>query len=164
MSLVYGDNFVGKINFKDNTNSTFRRLFTNCVNLRSAKNLILPVTTLTSNCYREMFQGCTSLVEAPVLPATTLADWCYGAMLKNCTALTEAPELLVEVLATGCYCDMFRGDSSLVYIKCLALDVSASNCITNWLGGLPSSGVFVKNAAMTTRIWPSTWTVINYSE
>jgi hypothetical protein len=33
----------------------------------------LPVTVLTSQCYSNMFYGCTSLTTAPELPATTLA-------------------------------------------------------------------------------------------
>ena len=33
--------------------------------------------TMASNCYNSMFQGCTSLTQAPALPATTMADNCY---------------------------------------------------------------------------------------
>ena len=44
-------------------------------------------------CYRRMFDGCTSLTQAPELPATKLADHCYGNMFFNCTSLTKAPEL-----------------------------------------------------------------------
>ena len=34
-----------------------------------------------------MFQGCTSLTQAPALPATTLADYCYFSMFQGCTSL-----------------------------------------------------------------------------
>lgn len=33
--------------------------------------------TLTTGCYSNMFNGCTSLTTAPTLPATTLASSCY---------------------------------------------------------------------------------------
>jgi hypothetical protein len=35
-----------------------------------------------------MFNGCTSLVQAPILPATTLAKSCYKSMFSGCTGLT----------------------------------------------------------------------------
>ena len=34
-----------------------------------------------------MFQGCTSLTQAPELPATTLASYCYYSMFSGCTSL-----------------------------------------------------------------------------
>ena len=34
-----------------------------------------------------MFQGCTSLVNAPELPATTLSNYCYQNMFYGCTSL-----------------------------------------------------------------------------
>ena len=34
-----------------------------------------------------MFDGCTSLTQAPVLPATTLANNCYAYMFQNCSSL-----------------------------------------------------------------------------
>ena len=37
----------------------------------------LPATTLSRNCYQQMFDGCTSLTTAPELPATTLTSSCY---------------------------------------------------------------------------------------
>ena len=69
-----------------------------------------------------MFNGCTSLTEAPELPATTLAQGCYQAMFYNCTNLN--------------------------YVKCLATDISATNCTNNWLVGVSSTGTFVKDANM----------------
>ena len=75
MSLVGGDNF------KETT--AFSQTFVFCSlfklsNAISAKNLILPVMTLTEACYRAMFSNAYSLTEAPtILPATTLATDCY---------------------------------------------------------------------------------------
>ena len=50
--------------------------------------LILPAITAT-NCYMDMFMGCTSLTWAPALPATTLADKCYCRMFHSCSGLTS---------------------------------------------------------------------------
>ena len=40
-------------------------------------------------CYQGMFNGCTSLTQAPELPATTLADSCYYGMFSKCTNITS---------------------------------------------------------------------------
>jgi hypothetical protein len=71
MSLIGGDDFSGLTSFTKEW--VFHDLL-NTTNVVSAKNLILPVTTLTSCCYRAMFAHAKQLVEAPELPATTLAN------------------------------------------------------------------------------------------
>ena len=50
MSLIYGDDFVGQT-ILDSNGYTFANLFKECTNLISAENLILPATTLATNCY-----------------------------------------------------------------------------------------------------------------
>ena len=55
-----------------------------------------------------MFDGCTSLTQAPKLPATTLADNCYAYMFSGCTSLKTAPELPATTLADSCYYYMFN--------------------------------------------------------
>ena len=174
MSLIYGDNF--KNNSTISSTYTFYGLFSDCVNLVSAENLILPATTLVNYCYSNMFQNCTSLTTAPklpattlarscyrqmfyrcyrlttapsVLPATTLADYCYSNMFCDCRSLTVAPELPATNLITQCYFNMFNGCNNLNYIKCLATDISASNCTNSWVSYVPSTGTFVKAASMT---------------
>ena len=66
-------------------------MFNGCTSLTQAPEL--PATTLAGGCYNSMFLDCTSLTEAPELPATTLADMCYRSMFEGCTSLTQAPEL-----------------------------------------------------------------------
>ena len=110
MSLIYGDNFKNKLTIND---YAFAGLFQECVNLISAKNLILPATTLTDSCYGAMFGNCTSLTTAPQLPATTLATQCYYGMFLGCTSLTAAPALPATKLASNCYYYMFGGCTSL---------------------------------------------------
>ena len=172
MSLIYGDEFKNKLTIND---YAFTGLFRDCVNLVSAENLILPATTLTSNCYRSMFQGCASLTKAPELPATKLTTACYQYMFKGCTSLitapalpatalayncyqymfagcaslTTAPELPSTKLAGFCYGNMFYGCTNLNYIKCLATDISALYCTSSWVKGVASTGTFVKNPNMT---------------
>lgn len=111
MSLIYGDDF--KNNSTISSAYTFYGLFDECTNLVSAENLILPATTLTENCYSNMFYGCTSLTAAPKLPATTLAKECYDYMFYNCSSLTVAPELPATTLASHCYNCMFTYCTSL---------------------------------------------------
>ena len=112
MSLLYGDNFIIQKDLS-NTEYTFMRLFQNCNKLKSAKNLILPATTLTNDCYNQMFDHCSGLTIAPELPATTLTDSCYSGMFHGCTSLIAAPELPATTLNSYCYTGMFNTCTSL---------------------------------------------------
>ena len=114
MSLLYGDDFVGKTNMGKNE-KVFDHLFYKSTTLKDAKNLILPATILTDNCYESMFSGCTALMKAPELPATELKKFCYGGMFESCISLTKAPDLPATTLAKECYYAMFYGCSSLIY-------------------------------------------------
>ncbi len=101
-------------------------MFYGCSSLTTAPTL--PATTLANNCYREMFENCTSLVNAPQLPATTLADYCYFNMFSGCTSLTTAPELPATTLVNGCYDNMFYGCTSLTTAPTLPATTLANNC------------------------------------
>ena len=174
MSLVYGDNFIGKTSQDITNGRVFSYMFNECTRLTSAENLILPMTTLTEECYGGMFNGCTSLTTAPELPATTLATHCYSDMFNGCTSLTTAPSVLpATTLAYGCYYAMFNGCTSLItapeilatsyssysggdcnfmfsgctslnYVKCCSLSESLYNTYL-WLGGVSSAGTLVSN-------------------
>lgn len=185
MSLVYGDSFVGQ---EVMSNYQFGSLFANNGALLSAKSLALPAATLIRGCYREMFQGCTSLTVGPELPATTLAlhcyfnmfngctnlttapqlpattliNYCYGYMFSGCTSLTTAPELPATKLANRCYQSMFNGCSSLNYIKCLATDISASDCTDNWVYGVVPYGV-VSTGTFVKAASMNDWTTGGYN-
>ena len=164
MSLISGDSFENADTLTGAC--ALNKLFSQCSGLTSAENFILPATTLIHDCYKGMFQDCTSLTSAPSLPATTLANYCYQAMFRNCTSLTTAPVLSATTLVKFCYQTMFYGCRSLNYIKCLATDISASNCTMNWVNSVASTGTFVKAASMND--WttdnngiPNNWTVQN---
>ena len=119
----------------------FYRLFSGCgsnLYTYAEKKIILPATTLASNCYCNMFEGCTSLTIAPELPATTLANYCYGSMFYGCTSLKFAPELPATTLASGCYSNMFAGCTSLKLAPELPATTLASNCYGSMFYGCTS--------------------------
>lgn len=175
-SLLYGEDFAE--NNSIGYQYAFASLFKNCTRLVDAKNLILPAATLmascyyymfngctslvnapelpamslASSCYSNMFNGCTSLVAAPALPATKLAQYCYSNMFKGCTSLVNAPALPATTLnydTNGCYSNMFNGCSQLSYLKVMSKVVPSTAYMNNWVEGVASTGTFVKNAAAT---------------
>ena len=85
-------------------------------------------------CFCSLFEGCTSLTQAPELPATTLADGCYNGMFWGCTSLTQAPELPAMTLPAGsnfengCYGGMFWGCTSLTQAPELPATTLADFC------------------------------------
>ena len=97
---------------------------------------------LSKECFRQMFQNCTSLKTVPqgFLPATTLAESCYRGMFEN-TAIERAPDLLVETLnANLWYQTMFNKCKSLNCVKCLATNAGDNNGETytqNWMNEVP---------------------------
>jgi len=172
MSLLFGDNFKSHTDLTGKYDA-FYRLFYQNRKVINANNLSLPATTLASNCYTSMFDGCTNLTTAPVLPATTLAGRCYNNMFSgctrltiapklpattltsdcynnmfyNCTSLTTAPELPATTLAYYCYSYMFYGCTSLNYIKAMFTTAPSDSYTRNWVSGVSSTGTFVKNSA-----------------
>ncbi len=137
MSLLYGNNFKGQTDLTGK-NYAFYELFSNNTKVINAEKLSLPATTLASQCYRSMFDGCTSLATAPELPATTLATSCYYNMFRGCTALTTAPELSATTLATGCYCNMFQGCTGLTVAPELPATTLALTCYSGMFQGCTS--------------------------
>ena len=101
-------------------------MFNGCTSLTQAP--ALPTTTLATNCYAYMFYGCTALTKAPLLPATTLADSCYSNMFFGCTSLTQAPILPATTLANYCYNGMFQGCTSLTQAPALPATILAQSC------------------------------------
>lgn len=158
MSLLYGDDYVGKLTLTDGW--TFACLFRNS-NIVNAENLIIPATELSPGCYYamfgnaqsletspkilpaltlpesgrwygcyyQMFNGCTSLTTAPELPATTLKSRCYYAMFGNCTSLVSGPTILpATTLIDYCYNYMFDGCASLLNAPVLPATRLSNSC------------------------------------
>ena len=162
MSLLYGDGFASNSAL---TNSTyiFCSLFKKAP-VVSARNLILPATTLKNYCYRALFSWCTTLVAAPALPATTLANGCYWYMFEQC-AITKAPVLDATTLVQECYGHMFEGCGLLNTIECYATSgFSTTKCLEDWTKTVAGDGIFVKSSnasswTIGTSGIPTGWTV-----
>ena len=86
-----------------------------------------------------LFSDNTMLRTAPELPATTLASQCYAYMFQGCSELTAAPVLTAEILAENCYEYMFYGCTALSSVTMKATDVSATSCLNNWLNNAGTS-------------------------
>lgn len=170
----------------------YEYMFYNCKKLATAPTL--PATTLANYCYRYMFYNCAALTTIPNLPATTMKSNCYRQMFRGCTSLTTVSFPDTEITgATYCHCEMFYGCTNLVSVKCpnivtlptygfqkmfygctklnritmLALDISATNCLDNWVYNVASTGILLKDPAMTTLPTgvsgvPSGWSTENY--
>ena len=136
MSLIDSTNFATLKTFSNDNN--FRFLFAGCTGLTSAEKLILPVTTLTSYCYSQMFYGCTSLRTAPALPATNLASYCYDSMFNGCSSLITAPELPAITLVGYCYQGMFGYCTSLVTAPELPAEAISQYCYNSMFNGCTS--------------------------
>ena len=134
MSLLYGDDFVDKIDLTGKDYAFFF-LFNRCTNVIEAHRLVLPAITLSSSCYESIFNGCTNLTTAPELPATTLAESCYYEMFMNCTSLTTAPELPATTLSEFCYSNMFYGCTSLTTAPELPATTLADYCYNEMFSG-----------------------------
>ena len=165
MSLLDEEKFATKTDLP-NQKYVFYGLFRDNTALTDASGLLLPATTLTDDCYQNMFYGCTALTAAPALPAKTLTDACYYQMFRDCTALTAAPTLPATTLAESCYFFMFKGCTNLSSVTCLATEgINQDKSTINWLDGVAASGTFT---AATGAIWPagvngipSGWTRVN---
>ena len=118
------------------TNSCYRDMFNGCSSL--TRTPTLPATTLATRCYEDMFNGCTSLTTAPELKATTLADYCYAGMFQGCTSITTAPKLSVTTLAKYCYGSMFQGCTSLATAPALPATTLADYCYDMMFQGCTS--------------------------
>lgn len=129
MSMRYGDNFANQTTLTEV--SIFQSMFRENNKVISAENLILPATTLTKQCYYQMFSSCTSLTTAPELPATTLAESCYSTMFNRCSSLTVAPELPATTLAKSCYYQMFIGCTSLTTAPALQATTLEQSCYSS---------------------------------
>lgn len=137
MSLVDSGNFGKRKRLEE---YAFSCLFSDNSYIRNhpEKDLLLPATELSEYCYREMFEGCSSLTKAPALPAGSLAEGCYYFMFYGCTSLTEASALPAESLAGQCYSYMFSGCTSLTEAPALPATELANSCYYQMFSGCTS--------------------------
>lgn len=135
----------------------FYGLFSGNANIHnhSLKSIVLPATTLASSCYNRMFEGCSSLTEAPKLPAKATRMWCYEGMFKDCTSLVKAPALPVSrTMSKGCYKSRFEGCTSLTQVPELPATELAEYCYESMFQGCTS---LKKAPALlpADALWPS---------
>ena len=163
MSLIYGSSFSSVT--LNGHNYAFYYLFFSNSKLLDSSELILPATTLSTGCYKSMFESCSNMVGAPqMLPATTLQSNCYQSMFTSCLKLKTAPYLPATSLVTSCYANMFYNCRELNYIKAMFTTTPGSSYTSSWVYGVAASGTFVKNASATWNVTgtsgiPSGWTV-----
>ena len=118
-SFVEGENFE-TAGAGTKKKYTFVGFFKNHKSMKDAKDLVIPMTSFNgqTQSFKSFFEGCEGLQTAPaVLPATTLTSQCYRNMFYNCKALEKAPELPVAAINDSCYERMFWGCTNLKYIK-----------------------------------------------
>ena len=118
------------------SDSCYRGMFKGCTSLVEAP--ALPATELADSCYIGMFSGCTSLSAPPALPAEKLAEDCYAAMFKGCTSLKDTPVLPATELADSCYYSMFEDCTSLVEAPALPATELADSCYIGMFSGCTS--------------------------
>ena len=85
-------------------NCCFYALFKNMSTLENY-GVTLPATTLTNDCYSNLFYG-TGITSAPELPALTMTQYCYAWMFAY-SKLVNAPDILARTAALGCCTCMF---------------------------------------------------------
>lgn len=109
MSLFWGDDFVGKTDFRpDNMNGAWN-LFRQCTNLVNAENLVIPITSTSTRCLSNLFYESASLAKAPHFPPidcqNTSYDYDCCAMFLGCP-LIDYVELPFYNICT--YCNALR--------------------------------------------------------
>lgn len=104
----------------------FKEMFYGCGELKEPP--ALPATTLAKSCYQSMFELCVNLKNPPVLSAATMSSTCYLKMFAKCTNLTSIPDLPSTNLAYYCYSEMFSYCNSLTTIKPLPATTLAEGC------------------------------------
>ena len=103
MSLLYGTGFDEQTTLT--SDYTFVNLFypnisgaANNPKLFSSEKLVLPATTLSTQCYYQMFMGCTNHKRTfAELPAEAGTQGCYYGMFYDNTALEKVPSVKAKV-------------------------------------------------------------------
>ena len=112
MSLLYG----GQREFYDieltqENDYAFQRLFYQS-NVVSASALTLPATT-AEGCFKEMFEQCELLVDAPDIRAEEIADRACEQMFMNCPSLRIPPAISSRYIGDNGFAEMFSYCTSL---------------------------------------------------
>lgn len=139
-------NIQSMLNYRtDIPEYSFYWLFSYLSNLRDVQGLVLPVKTLSKQCYDGMFYECGNLYLGPNIMAETLEQWSLEYMFYNCYSL----EYLKVAFTDWQYYEKYATEA--------------------WISNVPqtSTGTFVKPEALeqirdSYNYMPYDWTVINY--
>ena len=116
MSLLNGANSLEASAF----HGTFSKGTSNLtyIDISETDPLYLPVTTLSSKCYTQMFRQCTSLTHAPTFTVNIAANRCCYNMFRGCSSLSDVStiSLPATTMVVDCYREMFRLCSSLTSV------------------------------------------------
>lgn len=172
MSLHFGDDFEGEVSLAGKDRA-FMNLFSGCTSVINASGMTLPATTLSTQCYCNMFNRAVNLATPPsVSAATALTTGCYQNMFYNSPSNTsfrveESYFLPAQTLVSNCYAQMFYGCSKFDKVTCLATSgINKNNSTSSWLASTSSIGTFTRAAGVS---WPSgsngrkSWTLVDYS-
>ena len=120
--------------------SCYYGMFKECSKLFEAPDLS-HVAVLNSECCRQMFMGCSSMIYArmPSSDNIKLATACFKEMFENCTSLVSTSVLTAFTLVEDCYTRLFYNCSSLSYIA--TNQVGFDGC-TQWTYGVAEQGCF----------------------
>lgn len=149
MSLHFGDDFENQTSLSGK-DYAFKNLFSGCSSIIDAENLELPATTLSNNCYQNMFRFAVNLTKVPsALPATTLTEHCYDGMYYQCSAVTSVASdyLPATTLAPCCYWAMFQSCSGLTSA---VSSIPASNGGTPTLAASACTNMFSRCTSLKT--------------
>lgn len=97
LSLIYGGNFTGQEReLPTGSRGNFQGLFSDSggsYHLVDASKLILPVQHLTHMCYRQLFSGCSNLINSPVVidAIGVLGEYGFSETFSYCTSLVTPP-------------------------------------------------------------------------
>ena len=134
MSLVDATGFTGITSVS--SEYAFNRLFSN-TNITDARNLIMEPTTVAAHAYTSMFQDCTQLVSSPELPAYTLTTNCYDEMFNGCSSLNYIRCYATSTAATNCTYNWVRNVAPTgTFVKASTMTtwtVGNNGIPTNWV-------------------------------
>lgn len=114
----------------------YRAMFENCTSLENAPEIKAQSTA--SHCCYDMFYGCTNLTQAPELKVNNLSDYCFGSMFENCSNLVQIPELPILSMSTGSFSGMFENCTSLTTAPELLSTTLANYCYQHMFDGCTS--------------------------
>lgn len=125
LSLLYGEDFNGQTEFKNDSANAFLGLFFQEGNLIDASSLQLNAEIVPMHAYDSMFHYCNNLESAPIIKSQTFGNGSCTVLFKECSKINR--------------------------IECHATNPTSQQ-FNNWVINVAPNGTFVKKRGVT---WPS---------